>query len=142
MCFVDSGLASGHLQHNLDLLEQVLGEVLAVVDLNAIRTPLLERREEALGLRLVDGLRRSGSPPFESKCNEGKEHNENQYASWAAQEAGRQHVQRRHAEVRCGRVIARRSTGAGIAQRREVLRARGGALGHRTAGRRCGGVVR
>ena len=55
---VDARLAGSDLQDHLDLGQQGLGEVLAVVELDAVGALLLERREERLGLGPVDRLRR------------------------------------------------------------------------------------
>jgi hypothetical protein len=58
---VDGRLARGHLEHDLDMAEQVLGEVLAVVELDGIGGARLEGREEGLCLGRVHGMGLAGA---------------------------------------------------------------------------------
>lgn len=112
MRLVDGRLAGGDLEDDLHLVEEVLGEVLAVVELDAVRALLLKRREERLCLGLVHGRLRVWSSPLERVCEEEEDNDQEQDPSWAAGEAARQHVQRCHAEMRCGMLGTGRAAGA------------------------------
>lgn len=143
MRLIDGRLAGGDLEHDLDLAKEANGEVLAVVELDAVGALLLERREERLGLGLVDGLGRAGSPPPERVGEEEEDEYEDQNAPRAAGKATRQHVQRRHAEAALGsaggalRAVGGDERGGRRGAEDRLLGARGRGLGHWTAGRQC-----
>jgi len=89
-------LARRDLEDDLDLVEQVLGEVLAVVELDAVCALGLERREEGLGLGLVH--RRRVAWPRAAAVRQCVEEEEEQQrreeeAPWPASQAASQQLE-------------------------------------------------
>jgi hypothetical protein len=96
-------VAARYLEYDLDLVEQVLGEVLAVVELDAVGALGLERREERLGLRLVHRLRvaRPLLAARQRPDEEQQQHRGEEDPPWPPGEAAAQHFE--HAAVVRGR---------------------------------------
>jgi hypothetical protein len=119
---VDGRLARGHLEHDLDMAEQVLGEVLAVVELDGIGGARLEGREEGLCLGRVHGVGLAGAAVQQRVGEIEQQHAWNQEPPRPACAECRHCVESRN-RGRNGRYRQRR--------RRRRRRARWGSLGGR-----------
>lgn len=89
-------LAARDLEHDLDLVEQVRGEVLAVVELDAVGALGLERREEGLGLGPVHRLGIMGASRAaagERVDEEDEQQRREEDSPWPPRETAAQHFE-------------------------------------------------